>query len=198
MAPLHSERRQSTARGEFSVYLLCWRRYGGLQYVGLSQDIDRRINDHRKAQQLPFAQFGDPLVQILHSGLDLYAACAAERREIMVRRTMTPHGYNESLGGDYAGPRRDALLSSDHLQRLSRAAVGVERMDGAMHEEDAVSLAEAGVEAVMARYWEACSVVVALQRRGAPIPQIARRAGVGHGYIHGMLRDAKNRSQESG
>ena len=24
---------------------------------------------------------------------------------------MTLHGYNESLGGDFAGPRRDALFS---------------------------------------------------------------------------------------
>ncbi len=125
------------------MYLLCWRRRGGLQYIGMSQDVDRRLNEHRKARRLPFVQLGDPAVEVLHTGLDLYAACVAERREIMARRTMTPHGYNESLGGDYAGPRRDALFNSDHLQRLSRAAVGMERMDGATHEEEAESLAHA-------------------------------------------------------
>ena len=91
---------------EYVVYLLCWRRHGGLQYIGLSRDVDRRIDEHRKARSLPFAQFGDPVVEVLHSGFDLYVACAAERREIIARRTMTPHGYNESLGGEYAGPRR--------------------------------------------------------------------------------------------
>ncbi|MCY4634637.1 MAG: hypothetical protein OXG04_09065 [Acidobacteria bacterium] len=188
------------ARGstrEFSVYLLSWKRQGGLQYIGMSEDVDRRVHEHRKARRLPFARFGDPAVEVLHSGLDMYAACDAERREIMARRTMTPHGYNESLGGDYAGARRDAQFSADHLQRLSRAVVGVEHMDGAAHEDEAGSLAATGVEAVMERYWKACSVVVVLQGRGLPVPQIARRAGLGHGYIHGMLRDAKGRQTRS-
>ena len=123
-------------------------------------------------------------------GLDVYAACDAERREIMARRTMTPHGYNESSGGEYAGSRSDALFSLDHLHRLSRAAVGVERMDRATHEEEAGSLAASGVEAVMERYWEARSVVVELWRSGVYVGRIARRAGLGHGYIYGMLRDA--------
>ena len=114
----------------------------------------------------------------------------AERREIMARRTMTPHGYNESSGGEYAGSRSDTLFSSDHLYRLSRAAVGVEHMDGATHEEEAGGLAASGVEAVMERYWEACSVVVELWRSGVYVGRIARRAGLGHGYIYGMLRDA--------
>ena len=125
----------------------------------LSQDVDRRITAHRKAGRLPFAQLGDPAIEVLHFGLDVYAACDAERREIMARRTMTPHGYNESSGGEYGGSRSDTLFSSDHLHRLSRAAVGVERMDRATHEEEAGSLAASGVEAVMERYWEACSVV---------------------------------------
>ncbi len=185
----------TAAGGAFSVYLLCWRRQGGLQYIGMSQDVDRRINEHRKAHRLPFAQLGEPAVEVLHFGLDLYAACVAERREIMARRTMTPHGYNESLGGEYAGPRRDALFGSNHLQRLSRAAVGVEHMDGTTHEKEAESLAASGVEAVMERYWKACSVVVALKRRGVPIVQIARRAGLGHGYIHGMLRDVREKTE---
>ena len=42
------------------MYLLCWRRHGGLQYIGMSQDVDRRITAHRKAGRLPFAQLGDP------------------------------------------------------------------------------------------------------------------------------------------
>ena len=124
-----------------------------MQYIGISQDVDRRINAHRKAGRLPFAQLGDPAIEVLHFGLDVYAACDDERREIMARRTMTPHGYNESLGGEYAGSRSDTLFSSDHLHRLSRAAVGVERMDRATHEEEAGSLAASGVEAVMERYW---------------------------------------------
>ena len=183
-----------TASGsEFVVYLLCWRRHGGLQYIGLSQDVDRRVNEHRKARRLPFAQFGNPVVEVLHSGLDLYTACAVERREIIACRTMTPHGYNESLGGEYAGARRDARFNPDHLERLSRAAIGVEHMDGASHEEEAGNLAASGVNAVMDRYWDACSVVVALRGHGAPIAQIARRAGLGHGYIYGMLRDAESK-----
>ena len=177
-------------RGSWSVYLLCWKRHGGLQYIGISQDVDRRINAHRKAGRLPFAQLGGPAIEVLHFGLDVYAACEAERREIMARRTMTPHGYNESLGGEYAGSRRDTLFSSDHLQRLSRAAVWVERMDGTTHEEEAGSLAASGVEAVMERYWEACSVVVELWRSCVHVARIARRAGLGHGSIFGMLRDA--------
>ncbi len=172
------------------MYLLCWRRHGGLQYIGMSQDVDRRINAHRKAGRLPFAQLGGPAIEVLHFGLDVYAACDAERREIMARRTMTPHGYNESSGGEYGGSRSDTLFSSDHLHRLSRAAVGVERMDRATHEEEAGSLAASGVEAVMERYWEACSVVVELWRSGVYVGRIARRAGLGHGYIYGMLRDA--------
>ena len=100
-------------------------------------------------QPAPVAQLGDPAVEVLHFGLDVYAACDTERREIMARRMMTPHGYNESSGGEYAGSRSDTLFSSDHLHRLSRAAVGVERMDGATHEEEAGSLAASGVEAVM-------------------------------------------------
>ena len=184
-----------TEGGEYSVYLLCWRRHGGLQYVGMSQDVDHRVDEHRKARRLPFAQLGYPAGEVLHSGLDIYAACDAERREIRARRTMTPHGYNESLGGDYAGPRRDALFNTNHLQRLSRAAVGVEHMDGATHEEEAENLAAAGVEAVMERYWKACSTVVALQRRGVPITQIARSAGVGHGYVHGMMRDVTKKTR---
>ena len=114
----------TAGRRKFSVYLLCWRRHGGMQYIGMSQDVDRRINEHRKLRRLPFAQLGDPEVEVLHFGLDVYAACAAERREILARRTMTPLGYNDSLGGEYAGPRRDVLFSSDHLHRLSRAVVG--------------------------------------------------------------------------
>ena len=176
----------SAEKGSWSVYLLCWRRHGGLQYIGMSQDVDRRINAHRKAGRLPFAQLGDPAVEVLHFGLDAYAACDAERREIMASRTMTPHGYNESSGGEYAGSRSDALFSSDHLHRLSRAAVGVERMDRDTHEEEAGSLAASGVEAVMERYWEACSVVVELWRSGVYVGRIARRAGLGHGYICGM------------
>ena len=35
------------------MYLLCWRRHGGLQYIGMSQDVDRRITAHRKAGRLP-------------------------------------------------------------------------------------------------------------------------------------------------
>ena len=148
------------------MYLLCWRRHGGLQYIGMSQDVDRRINAHRRAGRLPFTKLGDPAIEVLHFGLNVYAACDAERREIMARRTMTPHGYNESLGGEYAGSRSDTLFSSDHLYRLSRAAVGVERMDRATHEEEAGTLAASGVEAVKERYWEACSVVVELWRSG--------------------------------
>ena len=183
----------TTRKREFSVYLLCWRRNGGMQYIGMSQDVDRRINEHRKTRRLPFAQIGEPEVEVLHSRLDVYAACAAERREIMARRTMTPHGYNDSLGGEYAGPRRDVLFSSDHLHRLSRAAVGIEHMDGAAHEEEAGILAAAGVDTVMDRYWAACSVVVALRCHGVPVGRIARRAGLGHGNIYGMLRDVQGK-----
>ncbi|MDE2717443.1 MAG: hypothetical protein OXI33_10550 [Chloroflexota bacterium] len=178
---------------DFSVYLLCWRKHGGLQYIGLSQDVDHRVNEHQKARRLPFAQFGNPVVEILHSGLDVYTACAVERREILARRTMMPHGYNESLGGEYPGPRRDALFNPDHLGRLSRAVIGVEHMDGSVHEEEAGDLAASGVNAVLARYWDACSVVVALRRHGASVVQIARRTGLGHGYIYGMLRDAESK-----
>ena len=42
----------------------------------------------------------------------------------------------------------------------------------------------------MERYWEARSVVVELWRSGVYVGRIARRAGLGHGYIYGMLRDA--------
>lgn len=183
----------TTARGEYFVYLLCWKRHGGKQYIGMSQDVERRINEHRRLGRLPFTQLGDPDIEILHSGLDVYDACATERREIMARRTMKPHGYNDSLGGEYAGPRRDVLFSSDHLNRLSRATVGIEHMDGDAHEDEAGNLAAAGVDAVMGRYWAACFVVVALQRNGISVGRIAKRAGLGHGYIYGMLRDMQNK-----
>ena len=64
------------------------------------------------------------------------------------------------------------------------------RMDRATHEEEAGSLAASGAEAVMERYWEACAVVVELWRSGVYVGRIARRAGLGHGYIYGMLRAA--------
>ena len=70
------------------MYLLSWRRHGGLQYIGMSQDVDRRINAHRKAGRLPFAPLGDPAVEVLHFGLDVYAACDAERREIIAQSDM--------------------------------------------------------------------------------------------------------------
>ena len=63
-------------------------------------------------------------------------------------------------------------------------------MDRSTHEEEAGTLAASGAEAVMERYWEACSVVVELWRSGVYVGRIARRAGLGHGYIYGMLRDA--------
>ena len=50
------------------MYLLCWRRHGGLQYIGMSQDVDRRINAHRKAGRLPFAQLGGCLRRSLLIG----------------------------------------------------------------------------------------------------------------------------------
>ena len=63
--------------------------------------------------------------RVLHFGLDVYAACAAERRELMVRRTMTPDGYNGSLGGEYAGPRAmfysARSTSIGYLVRLSES-----------------------------------------------------------------------------
>ena len=128
----------------------------GLQYIGMSQDVDRRIQPRtERPAGSRLRSSADPAVEVLHVGLDVYAACDAERREIMARRTMTPHGYNESSGGEYVGSRSDTLFSSDHLYRLSRAAVGVEHMDGATHEEEAGGLASSGVEAVMERYWEA-------------------------------------------
>ena len=86
----------SAERGSWSVYLLCWRRHGGLQYIGMSQDVDRRINAHRKAGRLPFAQLGDPAVEVLHVGLDVYAACDAERREIMARRVLAPLAVDQA------------------------------------------------------------------------------------------------------
>ena len=66
---------QKEALGQ--VYLLCWKRHGGLQYIGMSQDVDRRINAHRKAGRLPFTQLGDPAIEVLHFGLGVYSACDA-------------------------------------------------------------------------------------------------------------------------
>ena len=59
-------------------------------------------------------------------------------------------------------------------------------MDRAPHEEEVRSLAASGGEAVMERYWEAFSVVVELWHSGVYVGRIARRAGLGHGYICGM------------
>ena len=49
---------------------------------------------------------------------------------------------------------------------------------------------EYGSTAMIVCYAQACSVVVALWRSGVYVGRIARRAGLGHGYIYGMLRDA--------
>ena len=81
----------SAERGSWSVYLLCWRRHGGLQYIGMSQDVDRRINAHRKAGRIPFAQLGDPAVEVLHFGLDVYAACDAEACSVVVDAARSWH-----------------------------------------------------------------------------------------------------------
>ena len=84
-------------------------------------------------------------------------------------------------------------VRQSHTDRVYGRDNRVEHMNGAAHEEEAGNLAASGVNAVMDRYWDACSVVVALRGHGAPIAQIAWRAGLGHGYIYGMLRDAEGK-----
>ena len=103
----------------YTVYLLDWTVVGGLRYVGMTTDLEARIEKHRTAGALPFQTLGEPDVSILADGLDIYSAAARERREIGERRTMTPSGYNHSAGGEYSGARRDKFLGA--AQPMSNA-----------------------------------------------------------------------------
>lgn len=54
------------------------------------------------------------------------------------------------------------------------------------------ALAAAGKDAVLARYRLAVQIVVDMRGQGMPPARIASRAGLGHGQVYGMLRDAAN------
>ena len=64
----------------YAVYLLDWTVVGGLQYVGMTTDLEARIATHRRAGTLPFRTLGEPEVFILVDGLDVYSAAARRRR----------------------------------------------------------------------------------------------------------------------
>ena len=82
------------------IYLLSWVHYGGKEYVGRTQqNLDNRLDQHRKRGRLPFHHLGEPKVYILHKGLDLHRAKDLERKEILSRGTLEPGGYNQSSGG---------------------------------------------------------------------------------------------------
>ena len=49
----------------YAVYLLDWTVVGGLQYVGITTDLEARIETHRRAGTLPFRTLGEPEVSIL-------------------------------------------------------------------------------------------------------------------------------------
>ena len=178
------------AKKRYAVYLLDWAAVGGLAYVGMSNDVERRVAEHRKAGRLGFP-LGEPAVSVLHDGLGVYEAADLERREIADRGTLVPADYNASAGGEYSGKRQDVMFKPDHLLRLARAAVAVLDMaDEGTAGQTAESLAAAGGKAVMERYVRAMGIVVALRRRGLAVPHIARKAGLGVGTVYGMLRDA--------
>ena len=173
----------------YAVYLLDWTMVGGLQYVGMTTDLDARIETHRRAGTLPFRTLGEPEVSILADGLDVYSAAARERREIGERRTMTPSGYNHSAGGEYSGARRDKFLGAAHVERLACATVAVAQLDGKAHKVDARKLVDQGTGKVLEHYLAACSVVAAMVRQGDHPMKIGRKTGLGTGQIYGMLRD---------
>ena len=173
----------------YAVYLLDWTVVGGLQYVGMTTDLEARIETHRRAGTLPFRTLGEPEVSILVDGLDVYSAAARERREIGERRTMTPSGYNHSAGGEYSGTRRDKFLSAAHIERLARATVAVANLDEKAHEAHAQKLVDQGTGKVLEHYLAACSVVAGMVRQGNHPMKIGRKTGLGTGQIYGMLRD---------
>ena len=174
----------------YTVYLLDWTVVGGRRYVGMTTDLVARIEKHRRtASALPFQTLGEPEVSILAEGLDVYSAATRERREIRERRTMTPSGYNHSVGGEYSGARRDKFLGAAHVERLARATIGVAHLDGKAHEVDVRKLAEQGTREVLEHYLAACSVVAAMVHQGDHPMKIGRKTGLGTGQIYGMLRD---------
>lgn len=194
---------------KYSVYLLDWSHIGGLRYVGLTKHLSARLARHRQRGGLGFA-LGPPRVSVLHEGLALYEATDVERREISARGTLAPSGYNQSSGGEYSGRRRDAKFGPAHLLRLSRAALAVLEMAGALSADEAVGrvaalvaparelsvgetpekLAARGKAVVLDRYGLALAIMVGLRRRGIAVPHIAKRSGLGIGAVRGMLRDA--------
>ena len=112
-----------------AVYLLDWTVVGGLQYVGMTTDLEARIETHRRAGTLPFRTLGEPEVSILVDGLDVYSAAVRERREIEERRTMTPSGYSHSAGGDWSSgcwivSRASITVSVSTPNRRARLAPG--------------------------------------------------------------------------
>lgn len=180
---------RKTLEETYTVYLLDWTVVGGLHYVGMTTDLEARIEKHRTAGVLPFQTLGEPEVSILADGLDVYSAAVRERREIGERRTMTPSGYNHSAGGEYSGARRDKFLGAAHVERLARATVAVAHLAGNAHEADARKLVAQGTGKVLEHYLAACSVVAGMVHQGDHPMKIGRKTGLGTGQIYGMLRD---------
>ena len=176
------------------MYLLDWTVAGGLRYVGMTTDLEARIEKHRRTGALPFQTLGEPDVSILADGLDVYSAAARERREIHERRTMTPSGYNHSAGGEYSGARRDKFLGAAHVKRLALATVAVAHLDGKAHDVDARKLVEQGTGKVLENYLAACSIVAGMVHQGERPMRIGRKTGLGTGQVYGMLRDISEKS----
>ena len=85
------DRRARLAFGNPTRVLAC-AGYGvtGLQHIGMAQDADRRLHEHRKGMPVcRSVQLGDPAVGLLISPLDFHVACVAERRDIMAWSAMT-------------------------------------------------------------------------------------------------------------
>ena len=99
----------------------------GKSYIGLtSRTVMQRIDQHRMDSKSPkrsFAvhhawnKYGDPTVEILceASGDEL---AEAERRAIVEHGTISPRGYNLSIGGDMP------LFSDETRERMSKARIG--------------------------------------------------------------------------
>lgn len=110
----------------------------GKAYIGITSDYDRRSADHRRMANTKGKKFAFHLAirkygwdgfthEILHAGLTLEEANAAEVAAIASHGTLEPDGYNLCTGGGCASPspatleKMKAPKSPEHIEAVRDA-----------------------------------------------------------------------------
>jgi len=119
----------------------------GKQYVGLSKEFQKRLISHKCAKtksafHAAIKEYGFDKFVFSHiaDAFDLQSACDLERMLIQQHNTLSPNGYNLTVGGQI-GPVgykhsaetkqkiREANLNKNHLvkEKFAKAQLGKER-----------------------------------------------------------------------